>query len=141
MIFYDIFLDKDQQLCLSPPPLSLWWGDIMFLRFLWNLISCWDIYTCAYYHEIYPVILLCPEFYCEKHFSVFNTILCSAHYYVQQNSVSTLTPKIHFFTFHMWTCCGPIMLHLQSTSWVGGDMFLCPKTTPSFNFPDITSLF
>ena len=47
----------------------------------------------------YPVILLCPAFYCVQHYIVSSTLLCPTHYCVQQNTVSTLTQRF-FFTFH-----------------------------------------
>ena len=52
--------------------------------------------------------------YCVQLYILSNTLLCPAHYCVQQNTVSTLTQRVFCspFTFQ----CGRIMLRLQSTS-------------------------
>ena len=49
----------------------------------------------------YPVISLSLAFYCVQLYTVSNTLLCSAHYCVQQNTPSTLTQRVFCspFTF------------------------------------------
>ena len=60
----------------------------------------------------YPVILLCPAFYCVQHYIVSSTLLCPTHYCVQQNTVSTLTQRFFLPFMHVLSCCGCIMLRL-----------------------------